>query len=85
MRGCITVRILDAAADGADLEVNDPQAPALTTGVAFYEILAAKHPNVRLQIVNKAGRFNFREDPDEFNHTVMAFIEYWNRPAEGTR
>jgi len=65
--------------------VNDPQAPALTNGVALYEILAARHPNVRLQIVNNAGHFNFREYPDEFNHTVMAFIDYWNAPAAGSR
>ena len=57
---------------------NDPQAPAMKNGVAFYNILAAKHPNVRMLIVNKAGHFHFREYPEEFNANVIHFIDYWN-------
>jgi 2-hydroxy-6-oxonona-2,4-dienedioate hydrolase len=59
--------------------VNDPQAPALKSGVALYAILAEKHPNVRLLITNKAGHFHFREYPEEFNQNVTNFIDYWNR------
>ncbi len=63
--------------------VNDPQAPALRNGVALFEILAEHHPNVRLQIINKAGHFFFREYPEEFNHSVISFIDHWDRQPTG--
>jgi pimeloyl-ACP methyl ester carboxylesterase len=63
---------------------NDPQAPALKNGVAFFEILAAKQPNVRMIIVNNAGHFHFREYPDQFNNNVTNFIDYWNHASKAT-
>lgn len=63
---------------------NDPQAPARTNGVAFYDILAQKHPSTRMLIVNKAGHFHFREYPEEFNHNVISFVEYWENRLAGT-
>lgn len=59
--------------------MNDPQAPAMENGIAFYSILAEKHPNVRLVIINKAGHFSFREKPEEFNSHIIAFTDYWNQ------
>jgi len=64
--------------------VNDRQAPALKSGVALYDILAGKHPNVRLHIINKAGHFFWREHPDEFTYDLISFIEYWDRQPTGT-
>jgi len=65
-----------------DWGTNDPQAPAGAEGMAFFDVLAAQHPNVRMLIMNHAGHFHFREYPDEFNHHVMSFIDYWtDRPA----
>jgi pimeloyl-ACP methyl ester carboxylesterase len=61
--------------------VNDPQAPALKNGVALYDILTLKHPNVRMILVNKAGLFDFREYPDEFNQNIINFIEYEDKKA----
>ncbi|MGE0451598.1 MAG: alpha/beta fold hydrolase [Vicinamibacterales bacterium] len=64
--------------------VNDPQAPALLNGVAVYEILRAKHPQARMLIVNDAGHFHYREYPEEFNHNVSNFIDFWSgRPGTG--
>ncbi len=58
---------------------NDPQAPAAGEGMAFLDVLAEQHPKVRMIIVNEAGHFHFREYPEEFNHNVIAFTDYWNR------
>ena len=63
---------------------NDPQA-TVERAMTLYGNLAIHHPKVRLFWINKAGHFHFREYPDEFNHTVMAFIDYWNAPAAGSR
>ncbi len=64
---------------------NDPQAPALKNGVALYEILAEKHPNVRLLVINNGGHFFWRVYPDEFTHNLISFIDYWGRqPTETT-
>jgi pimeloyl-ACP methyl ester carboxylesterase len=57
---------------------NDPQAPALKNGVVFFDIMAAKQPNVHMILVNRAGHFHFREYPEEFNYNVISFIDYWN-------
>jgi pimeloyl-ACP methyl ester carboxylesterase len=32
-----------------------------------------------MYIVNKAGHFHYREYPDEFNHNIIAFIDYWEK------
>lgn len=58
--------------------VNDPQAPALKNGIALYQILAEKHPNVRMILVNKAGHFHFREYPEEFDRNITNFIDFWS-------
>ena len=63
--------------------MNDPQA-TLERAMALYDNLAAHHAKVRLLWVNKAGHFHFREYPDEFNHNVMTFIDYWNCQTAGT-
>jgi pimeloyl-ACP methyl ester carboxylesterase len=56
---------------------NDPQAPALKNGVAFFDIMAAKQPHVQMIVVNNAGHFHFREYPEEFNSNVINFIGFW--------
>ena len=64
---------------------DDPQAPAAKEGMAFLDVLAAQHPRVRMIIANQAGHFHFREYPDEFNHNVISFIDYWaHEPAAPT-
>ncbi len=63
--------------------VNDPQAPAFKNGVMLYDIIADKHPNARLNIVNKASHFWWREYPEEFVYGVSSFIDFWTRPSAG--
>lgn len=63
--------------------VNDPQAPALKNGVAVYDILVQKHPQTRMILVNNAGHFHYREYPEEFNHNVIDFIEFWGAHPDG--
>jgi 2-hydroxy-6-oxonona-2,4-dienedioate hydrolase len=63
--------------------VNDPQAPALKNGIAVYDILVQKHPQARMLLVNNAGHFHYREYPDEFNHNVIDFIDFWSAHPQG--
>ncbi len=55
---------------------NDPNQP-LERAMALYDILGAKNPHVSMTIVNKAGHFSYREKPEQFNQTVISFINSW--------
>ena len=59
---------------------NDPSA-MLKNGLALYDVIAEKTPNLRMIIANHAGHFHYREHPDEWNQNVINFIDYWNRQA----
>jgi 2-hydroxy-6-oxonona-2,4-dienedioate hydrolase len=63
--------------------VNDPQAPALKNGIAFYQIMVQQHPQTRMLLVNNAGHFHYREYPEEFNHNVIDFIDFWTAHPQG--
>jgi pimeloyl-ACP methyl ester carboxylesterase len=52
---------------------DDPLAP-LPCGLELFELLCAKHPDVRMHIFNQAGHFSYREHPREFNALVSDFI-----------
>lgn len=56
---------------------SDPSA-MLNRGLALYEIISKRNPDVRMAIVNQAGHFFWREHPDEFAYTVADFIDYWD-------
>jgi len=54
--------------------------------MALYDILGEKNPNLSMTIVNKAGHFSYREKPEQFNQTVIKFIESWREMGViGTR
>ena len=55
---------------------NDPTA-WLPSGLALYDVIGEKNPNVRMIIVNKAGHFHYREYPKEFSRNVINFIDHW--------
>jgi len=55
---------------------NDPNQP-LERAMALYDILGEKNPNLSMTIVNKAGHFSYREKAEQFNQTVIKFIESW--------
>ena len=55
---------------------NDPTA-WLPSGLALFDVIGEKNPNVRMIIVNKAGHFHYREYPEEFARNVINFIDQW--------
>jgi len=56
---------------------NDPTA-WLPSGLALYDVIGEKNPNVRMIIANKAGHFHYREYPEEFSRNVINFIDHWS-------
>ncbi|MEW5984554.1 MAG: alpha/beta hydrolase [Acidobacteriota bacterium] len=66
---------------------NDPSA-MLKNGLALYDVIAARNPNLRLFVSNHAGHFHYREYPEEWNQNVINFIDHWNQqpsaPAPAT-
>tara|TARA_B100000886_G_scaffold338687_1_gene302121 strand:- start:3491 stop:4339 length:849 start_codon:yes stop_codon:yes gene_type:complete len=50
--------------------------PTVTRHMAFelYQILAQKQHRARWHILNEAGHFSFREQPDQFNNIVRSFV-----------
>ncbi|MEI6670171.1 MAG: alpha/beta hydrolase [Acidobacteriota bacterium] len=69
---------------GIDDPNNVPGFPPAKTGLALYDLISAKNPRVRMQIISRAGHFHFREYPDEFNYNIGNFIEYWNAHPAAT-
>lgn len=61
---------------------NDPNSPPgfppAHEALALYDVIGEKNPRVRLILANKLGHFHYRESPEEFNHNVISFIDYWN-------
>jgi 2-hydroxy-6-oxonona-2,4-dienedioate hydrolase len=49
-------------------------------GVALFEMISQTNPNVRMLVSNRAGHFHYREYPEEFNHNLISFIEFWSSP-----
>ena len=53
---------------------NDPTAE-LKRGHALFEIIADSNPRSEMHIINAAGHFCYREQPETFNQVVKAFVE----------
>jgi pimeloyl-ACP methyl ester carboxylesterase len=45
--------------------------------LAFFDIVGAKNPRVKMTVINEAGHFPYREHPEQFNADVTAFIDFW--------
>jgi len=56
---------------------NDPSA-VFEIGVALFEMISQTNPHLRMLVANRAGHFHYREYPDEFNHNLTSFTEYWS-------
>jgi pimeloyl-ACP methyl ester carboxylesterase len=92
-------RILDKARSGAlqvpillyngKQDVFDWQAEAphadMRGGIAFFDMVGAKNPRVKLIVINDAGHFVSREHPEQFNADLIQFIEYWNSNTSSLR
>jgi pimeloyl-ACP methyl ester carboxylesterase len=59
---------------------NDPAADQFEAE-SLFNIIADTNPRVRLYVTNAAGHFPYREQPEEFAHTVISFADYWNGPG----
>ena len=53
---------------------NDPTA-LLKRGHALFEIIADGNPRSELHVINEAGHFCYREQPETFNQVVAGFVE----------
>jgi|SRR5581483_7416410 len=52
---------------------NDPTA-VLERGQALFAMIADKEPRAQMHIINKAGHFNYREHPKQFNALLQGWI-----------
>ena len=52
---------------------NDPTA-VLERGQALFAMIADKESGAQMHIINKAGHFNYREHPKEFNAVLQSWI-----------
>ena len=59
---------------------NDPSVLPIQAE-SLFNIIAETDPFARLEFINHAGHFHYREHPEEFAYTVTSFIEYWNGPG----
>jgi 2-hydroxy-6-oxonona-2,4-dienedioate hydrolase len=53
---------------------NDPTA-LLKRGLALFELIAESNPASEMHIINQAGHFCYREQPETFNHVIKAFVD----------
>ncbi len=53
---------------------NDPTA-SLRRGQALYELIADSAPVAEMHVINKAGHFCYREQPETFNQVIRGFVE----------
>jgi pimeloyl-ACP methyl ester carboxylesterase len=58
---------------------NDPTAQ-LKRGHALFEIIADSNPKSEMHIINEAGHFCYREQPETFNQVIKAFVEKCAKP-----
>ncbi len=52
---------------------NDPTA-VLERGQALFAMIADKEPRAQMHVINKAGHFNYREHPKEFNAVLQSWV-----------
>ena len=53
---------------------NDPTA-ALKRGQYLFELIARRTPMAEMHVINHAGHFCYREQPQTFNHLIRGFVE----------
>jgi 2-hydroxy-6-oxo-6-(2'-carboxyphenyl)-hexa-2,4-dienoate hydrolase len=53
---------------------NDPTAE-LKRGQMHFELIADANPNSEMHIINRAGHFCYREQPETFNQVIKGFVE----------
>jgi 2-hydroxy-6-oxonona-2,4-dienedioate hydrolase len=59
---------------------HDP-ASSREAGFALFNAIAPRQPAAQFHLINRAGSFPFREQPESFHHVVAAFQEgVWSEP-----
>lgn len=53
---------------------NDPTA-SLKRGQMLFELIAGSAPVAEMHVINRAGHFCYREQPESFNRVLRAFVE----------
>lgn len=53
---------------------NDPTA-LLKRGQALFELIADNNPHAEMHVINQAGHFCYREQPETFNQVIRGFVE----------
>jgi pimeloyl-ACP methyl ester carboxylesterase len=80
----VPVLIYTGKQDLFDWDVDAPHS-TLQGAITFFDIAGAKNPRVRFIVVNGAGHFVYREQPEQFNADLTQFIEYWNSNTTSAR
>jgi pimeloyl-ACP methyl ester carboxylesterase len=73
----VPILLYEGKQDVFDWAANAPHAD-MRGGIEFFGIVGAKNPRVKLIVINDAGHFVSREQPEQFNADLIQFIEYWN-------
>lgn len=75
--GHMPVMLYYGKQDPLDWYANDKTAQ-LSDGLAFFDILGAKDPNVSMKVLNRAGHFVYRVHPRQFDNDLVNFIDFWD-------
>lgn len=57
----------------------------MTPELNFFDTIGARNPRVKLVLLNEGAHFPYRDQPEQFNHEVMSFIDFWNAQREAGR
>jgi 2-hydroxy-6-oxonona-2,4-dienedioate hydrolase len=69
--------------DVLDWGIDDATAK-MSGELGLFDIIGAKNPRVQMMIVNEGGHFMYREHPEQFNHDLTGFIDFWaHQPKPG--
>lgn len=68
--------------DVLDWGADEPTAK-LRGELGLFDIIAAKNRRVQMIVLNDSGHFMYREYPEQFNHDLIGFIDFWEHQAAG--
>ena len=68
--------------DVLDWGADEPTAK-LRGELGLFDIIAAKNRRVEMIVLNDSGHFMYREYPEQFNHDLIGFIDFWEHQPAG--
>ncbi len=77
------ILIVAARQDKLSWLLNEPFA-YLRGELGFFDIVAAKNPRVQMVIINGAGHYPYRDQPEQFNADLIQFIGFWKDLADSS-